>query len=66
MPGLQSARFSGVSFRKGCLQELARGGVSRQDIAVQATHASTSSQRHYITLDEGVQQVNAAHLAVLF
>ena len=66
VPGLQAARFSGISFRKGCLQELARGGVSRQDIAVQATHASLASQRHYITLDKGVQQLNAAHLAVLF
>ena len=66
VPGLDGSRYSGVSFRKGTLQELARAGVSRPDIALHATHSSQQSQKHYITLDEGVQQVNAVHLAALF
>ena len=66
VPGLDGSRYSGVSFRKGTLQELARAGVSRPDIALQATHSNMQSQQHYITLDEGVQQVNAVHLAALF
>ena len=66
VPGLDAARYSGVSFRKGTLQELARAGVSRPNIALHATHSNEQSQQHYITLDEGVQQVNAVHLAALF
>ena len=66
VPGLEAARYSGVSFRKGTLQELARAGVSRPHIALRATHSSEHSQQHYITLDEGVQQVNSIHLAALF
>lgn len=64
--GMEGSRYSGVSFRKGTLQELARAGVSRPNIALHATHSSMQSQKHYITLDEGVQQANAMHLADLF
>ena len=64
--GLDASRYSGVSFRKGCLQELARAGVSSPDIAAQATHSDEQSQRHYISLDEKVQQLNAGHLTKLF
>ena len=63
VPGLDVQRFSGVSFRKGCLQELHRAGQSRIQIATQAAHRSIQSQRWYISLDSRVQQQNAHVLA---
>ena len=63
VPGLDVQRFSGVSFRKGCLQELHRAGQSRIQVATQAAHRSIQSQRWYISMDSRVQQQNAHVLA---
>jgi hypothetical protein len=60
--GVDANRYSGISFRKGCLTELTLGGASPLAVAKQGTHKDINSQQSYLEVDEVFMRRNACTL----
>ena len=61
--GVDASKYSGISFRKGCLTELTLGGASPLAVAKQGTHRSLNSQQAYVQVDEVFLRKNTCTLS---